>query len=277
MAADGDGEAKPVGVMAPTTPYLVNLTHDPFSRHCLVYYLHEGTTDVTTFPAGSAGEVSAISDSKSILLQDARIVENHCHFSTVFDDAGRTAVVRLVRGHPEADIRVSGEAFIKSRNLHSGDQLAFGALVFMFQNPSESTVFLGQHPDSPATPLTPMWEARRMPHTLPSVSSLGSEDGTGYDADGTECDADGTAPWDDGTGSRQGGGAPSASHHRQHSGKGTLFSFDGPPSTSGADAATDGTAAADGTGHALYEYHLCVPSMYHLCVPPMCTTFVAVA
>ena len=43
VVADQSGsEARPVGVMAPqSVPYLVNLAHDPFSRHCLVYYIHE--------------------------------------------------------------------------------------------------------------------------------------------------------------------------------------------------------------------------------------------
>ena len=107
-AAGADGaDARPVGVMAPTSvPYLINLAHDPFSRHCLVYYVHGGETVVTTFPPGCSAEVPAISESPSIFLQDPSIRENHCTFVTDVDRASSSATVRLVPG-PAADAVVA--------------------------------------------------------------------------------------------------------------------------------------------------------------------------
>ena len=53
LADRGNGKSVPVGVMVPKcTPYLVNLTHDPFSQHCLVYYLHEGLTRIVAKQPG---------------------------------------------------------------------------------------------------------------------------------------------------------------------------------------------------------------------------------
>lgn len=153
-------DSRPVGVMAPeATPYLVNLVHDPFSRHCLVYYLHDGETEVTTFPPQSSPDVPAISESPSIMLQGTSIREHHCKFVT---DASAVSgcTVRLVVGEdPSAIVQVNGKPLENEVFLRPGDTIGLGSLAFIFQNPSDPSNSASSSPGS--APLTPMFGFRR--------------------------------------------------------------------------------------------------------------------
>jgi hypothetical protein len=162
VADQSEAASRPVGVMAPeATPYLINLTHDPFSRHCLVYYLHDGKTAVTAFSReSSSADVSAISDSPSIMLQDKSIRENHCKFVTDFDGPA-AATVRLVSStDPVARAKVNGVLVDTEAVLHPGDTIELGALAFIFQNPSDPTNSESSTPGN-STPTTPMFGFRR--------------------------------------------------------------------------------------------------------------------
>eukprot|EP00038_Savillea_parva_P009268 m.182364 g.182364 ORF g.182364 m.182364 type:complete len:1142 (+) comp15512_c0_seq1:275-3700(+) len=158
-----EAESKPVGVMAPeTVPYLVNLAHDPFSRHCLVYYLRHGETVVTAYSEhdGGGADVPAISEAPTITLQDVSIRENHCTFVT--NTQGPTgATVRLVASADEAaEVRANGRVVKGEVYLRPGDTVVVGTLAFMFQNPSDP---LSSNSSSPLSlsPSTPIFGHRR--------------------------------------------------------------------------------------------------------------------
>ena len=132
LSDSADGDAVPVGVLAPETiPYLLNLGAK--AGQCLVYYLNLGTTLVT-----HTDDATAVSNVKTgtIELASAHVLADHCTFTCKPKGPEGLLITCLSNDNKDARTSINRVKLQGTIELNSGDEVVIGTNLFRYENPA---------------------------------------------------------------------------------------------------------------------------------------------
>lgn len=153
--AEDSEDAVPVGVMAPQTPYLVNVSPNLRTGACLMYYLHPGETHFradhsnnkqTNFTQQRTGVVyvdcgTFVGD--CCVIQYGLATDNNTEATFISEKNGSVMISSIHSVDGQVPILINHRKISDgvTISLASGDTITIGLSTFLFQDPSRPQSF----------------------------------------------------------------------------------------------------------------------------------------
>ncbi|RCH93343.1 kinesin-like protein Klp8 [Rhizopus azygosporus] len=125
-------EKNNMGVYAPKSIHLINLSEDPLITECLMYHIKPGTTHVGRLGSDAPADIR---------LSGEEIMEDHCHFENVKQNESDEMTTVTIYPRPHSVTLVNGMRIQEPKVLHNGYRIIFGSglhHLFRFNHPEEA-------------------------------------------------------------------------------------------------------------------------------------------